>query len=247
MPLLFFRLTLLTIVALLMHLAGCASSAPTRFYVLSPLASSTSDSQVPKDEGCIAIGIGPVELPAYLDRPQIVTRVSENELSLSEFNKWAEPLKDNLTRVLVENLSTLICADAISIFPWKGPTPIDYQVEVTVIRMDGSVGGNASLVARWAIFREKDRKMLMMRQSRHTPLLWTNSARTKTNRFFQYHRQLQIIIPKTFNVFIWLRFLNSSTRIPEYSIRFCNQFRIFVQILLQKLLHFCFSSQFRNI
>jgi uncharacterized lipoprotein YmbA len=171
MPLLFFRLTLLTIVALLMHLAGCASSAPTRFYVLSPLASSTSDSQVPKDEGCIAIGIGPVELPAYLDRPQIVTRVSENELNLSEFNKWAEPLKDNLTRVLVENLSTLICADAISIFPWKGPTPIDYQVEVTVIRMDGSVGGNASLVARWAIFREKDRKMLMMRQSSFSRLL----------------------------------------------------------------------------
>ena len=165
MPLLFFRLTLLTIVALLMHLGGCTSSAPTRFYVLSPLASSKSESQIIKDEGCITIGIGPVELPAYLDRPQIVTRVSENELNLAEFNKWAEPLKDNFTRVLVENLSTLLCADAISIFPWKGPTPIDYQVEVTVIRMDGNVGGNVSLVTRWAIFREKDRKMLLMRQS----------------------------------------------------------------------------------
>jgi uncharacterized lipoprotein YmbA len=171
MPLLFSRLTLLTIVALLMHLAGCASSAPTRFYVLSPLASSKSESQILKDEGCITIGVGPVELPAYLDRPQIVTRVSENELNLAEFNKWAEPLKDNFTRVLVENLSTLLCADAISIFPWKGSTPIDYQVEVTVIRMDGNVGGNASLVTRWAIFREKDKKMLLMKQSSFSRLL----------------------------------------------------------------------------
>ena len=154
-----------------MYLAGCASSAPSRFYVLSPLVSSKAESQALKDEGCIAIGIGPVELPAYLDRPQIVTRVSENELNLAEFDKWAEPLKDNFSRVLVENLSTLLCADTISIFPWKGPTPIDYQVEVTVIRMDGNVGGNASLVARWAIFRENDRKMLLTRQSSFSRLL----------------------------------------------------------------------------
>lgn len=171
MRLLFSRLTVLTIVVLLMHLAGCASSAPSRFYVLSPLASSKAELEILKDEGCIAIGIGPVELPAYLDRPQIVTRVSENELNLAEFDKWAEPLKDNFSRVLVENLSTLLCADAISIFPWKGPTPIDYQVEVTVIRMDGNVGGNASLVARWAIFRENDRKMLLTRQSSFSRLL----------------------------------------------------------------------------
>jgi hypothetical protein len=162
---------MLTIVALLMHLAGCASSAPSRFYVLSPLASTKVESQALKDEGCIALGVGPVELPAYLDRPQIVTRVSENELNLAEFDKWAEPLKDNFSRVLVENLSTLLCADAISIFPWKGPTPIDYRIEVTVIRMDGNVGGNASLVARWAIFRENDRKMLLARQSSFSRLL----------------------------------------------------------------------------
>jgi len=171
MQLLFSRPSMLTIVALLMHLAGCAISAPTRFYVLSPLASSNAESQALKDEGRIAIGIGPVEFPAYLDRPQIVTRVSENELNLAEFDKWAEPLKDNFSRVLVENLSTLLCADAISIFPWKGPTPIDYQVEVTVIRMDGNIGGNASLVARWAIFRENDRKMLLTRQSSFSRLL----------------------------------------------------------------------------
>jgi len=171
MPLLFSRLTLLTIVALLMYLAGCASSAPTRFYVLSPLASTQAESQALKDEGCVAIGIGPVELPAYLDRPQIVTRVSENELNLAEFDKWAEPLKENFSRVLMENMSSLLCADAISIFPWKGPTPIDYQVEVTVIRMDANVGGNATLVARWAIFKENDRKMLLTRQSSFSRLI----------------------------------------------------------------------------
>ena len=175
MHLLFSRSTALTIVALLMHLAGCASSAPTRFYVLSPLASTQAESQALKDEGCVSIGIGPLELPAYLDRPQIVTRVSENELNLAEFDKWAEPLKDNFSRVLVENLSTLLCADAISIFPWKGPTPMDYQVEVAVIRMDGNIGGNALLVVRWAIFRENNRKMLLTRQSSYSESLRSQS------------------------------------------------------------------------
>lgn len=175
MHLLFSRPKALTIVALLMYLAGCASSAPSRFYVLSPLVSSKAESQALKDEGCITIGIGPVELPAYLDRPQIVTRANENELNLAEFDKWAEPLKDNFSRVLVENLSTLLYADAISIFPWKGSTPIDYRVEVTVIRMDGKIGGNASLVARWAIFRENDRKMLLTRQSSYSESLRSQS------------------------------------------------------------------------
>ena len=59
------------------------------------------------------IGVFPVAMPDYLDRPQVVTRVSENEIKLDEFNRWAEPLKENFYTVLVENLSTLLSNEKI--------------------------------------------------------------------------------------------------------------------------------------
>jgi uncharacterized lipoprotein YmbA len=152
----------------LMISVGCitGTTAPARFYVLSALPSPAEQTQVFSEESCLGIGIGPVEIAQYLDRPQIVTRVSPNELKLGDFDKWAEPLKDNVARVLVENVSTLLCTNPIVVFPWRGATMVDYRVEVEVLLLDGELGGNVSLVARWAIFDEERRNMLLNRKSR---------------------------------------------------------------------------------
>ena len=48
------------------------------------------------------IGVGPVTVPDYLDRPQIATRSSSSSLQFSEFDRWAEPLEKNLMRVLAD-------------------------------------------------------------------------------------------------------------------------------------------------
>ncbi len=161
----FALLTLFGYCASLTVLGGCGTSAPTRFYVLSPMPASEEGSQVALDERCLAIGIGPITMPQYLERPQIVTRLSSNEMKLADFDQWAEPLKDNFTRVLAENLSALLCADAMAIFPWTGSTPVDYQVQVEVIRLDGALGGEAVMTARWAIMAEDSRKVLYTRTS----------------------------------------------------------------------------------
>jgi uncharacterized lipoprotein YmbA len=154
----------------LMLLAACVTgtSAPSRFYVLYPLAATEAGPQLAPAERCLAIGIGPVELPAYLDRPQIVTRLSNNELKLAEFDQWAEPLKDNLIRVLAENISSLVCTEPITIFPWKSYTPIDYQVAVEVIQLDGELGGKTSMTARWSILEGEDKKPLWMKRSSYS-------------------------------------------------------------------------------
>jgi len=158
----------LTLGASLLMPCGCGTgtTAPSRFYVLSATSHPSEQSRVPTAERCLAIGIGPVEVAQYLDRPQIVTRLSPNELKLGEFDKWAEPLKDTVSRVLAENLSNLLCTDPIAVFPWRGATRIDYRVEVEVLLLDGKLGGNASLLARWAIFDEERRDMLLNGTSR---------------------------------------------------------------------------------
>ena len=150
---------------LLMIFMACASNAPSRYYVLSSLTGTGGETEMAGDKRNLTIGIGPVELPAYLDRQQVVTRVSANELHLAGFDEWAEPLNDNFTRVLIENLSVLLSKDLFTIFPVRGPESIDYQVEVEVVRFDGRLGGYASLMTRWSIFGEDDKKLLLTKKS----------------------------------------------------------------------------------
>ena len=159
------RLTTVALISLWIMLGGCGRSPASRFYVLSPLPGSEKGMQVKTDKGCYAIGIGPVTLPDYTDRPEIVTRISPNKLSLGEFDRWAEPLVDGFPRILMENLSSLLCADPITLYPPTGPISIDYRVEVEVIRFDGTLGESASLIARWTLFNEKKMRILLTRRS----------------------------------------------------------------------------------
>ena len=94
---------LATLGASLLVMSGCASTPPTRFYVLPALSSADTTSGVSTAKRELTIGVGPVTLPAYLDRPQIVTRASRAKLNLADFDQWAASLQDSLPRVLAEN------------------------------------------------------------------------------------------------------------------------------------------------
>jgi len=140
-----------------MVVLGCASTPPTRFFALSSLSDS-GKMESPEDKRCFSIGIGPVKIPGYVNQQEIVTRIAPNELRADEFAKWAEPLEDNISRVIAENLSSLLCIKSIAIFPWKALTPIDFRLDVHVIRMDGMLGENAILDVSWTISDGTDRK-----------------------------------------------------------------------------------------
>ncbi|MBN2299441.1 MAG: membrane integrity-associated transporter subunit PqiC, partial [Deltaproteobacteria bacterium] len=155
---------ILILAVLTIFLAGCAGTPPSRFYLLSPLHSSGHMQAQLTEPGCISLGIGPVELPQYLNRPQIITRISENELDLADFDKWAEPLDENISRVLVENLIGLLDPDSFAIHPWKGSMHIDYRIALEIIRFDGSLSSSASLVARWSIFDHEGRNLLITKR-----------------------------------------------------------------------------------
>jgi uncharacterized protein len=137
----------------LLLLVGCASSPPSHHYVLSPL---TAESKVP-EESCISIGIGPVKLPEYVNRPQIVNRTSPNELTFSSFDLWAEPLTDSVPRMLAENISRLICTKEVVLFPWRPSLTPEYRVEVELLQLDGALGSTVSLEAWWSVGYAKTR------------------------------------------------------------------------------------------
>jgi uncharacterized lipoprotein YmbA len=104
----------------------------------------------------------------YLDRPQIVQRIGSNELKLAETHRWAEPLRNNFTQVLAENLSLMIPTRQTTLFPWTRSTRIDYQVQVIVNRFDADTNGNAVLSASWKVLRKDPDEVLAMEKSTYT-------------------------------------------------------------------------------
>ena len=149
-------------------LNGCATSQPSRFYVLNVLERpQMENSQACKNESIITIGINPIDLPRYLDRPQIMTRVNDNEYKLSELNLWAEPLKNSIPRIIAKNLNTLLCADTV-IFPWSGLKQFDYRLSAVVVRLDGTLDGQALLEVQWSISDERAQKILISKNSQYS-------------------------------------------------------------------------------
>src|SRR5215831_18260018 len=149
----------------LLGLYGCASSPPTRFYVLPSLTGA--ETAPPAAQRELTIGVGPVTLHPYLDRPQIVTRASPARLVLGEFDQWGAPLHDSVTRSLAEHLSLLVLTDRVVLHPWSRTTVPDYQVTVDVLQFDAGPGGEVILAARWQILNA-DGQVLIIRQSRLT-------------------------------------------------------------------------------
>jgi hypothetical protein len=155
------------ITVLLVILEGCAN-APSRFYVLTSLAPLENVKSVKNANRELVIGVGPIELPQYLDRLPILTRTSKNEFQLSEFDLWAEPLEDNFSRVLVENISLLIPTDHVILFPSNRKRVVDFQVVVKVIRFDCGMDGDCTLSARWTILGKNGKTILLMKKSNFT-------------------------------------------------------------------------------
>ena len=138
-------------------ITGCASTPPTRFYVLEAM---NETGQSPTTGEKRLIGIGPVSIPALLERKQIVTRVENNSVQIAEFHHWAAPLKDNIAEVITHNLAALQPNDIIRSYPWGAFGVVEYRVIVDIQRFDSEPGQSVSLEASWAIMNEKNHKTL---------------------------------------------------------------------------------------
>lgn len=159
------KLTLGCIILILCSLVafGCwGNSSPTRYYVLSP---TVGGGVAQHDANCVSIGVGPVKIPEYLNRMQIIIRANPNELELAYFDLWAESMSDAIPRVLAEDISRLLCTREVVLFPWRIPHAPDLRIEVEVIKMDGVPGKSTDLEAWWSIVSSADKKIRVSKRS----------------------------------------------------------------------------------
>ncbi len=137
-----------------LSLAGCGTFSPrpdpSRFFTLSSLPqvaqASLKNSTGPEK---MFLGIGPIKFPGYLDRQEIVVRSGQNRFEVSEIDLWAEPLEENFSRVLSENLALLLNTDLIIIYPWSPNRE-----------------RNGELFARWSVLDGADKKVAVVKESR---------------------------------------------------------------------------------
>jgi len=135
--------------AIMILTAGCATPA-SRFYTLSatPTPATTSSD--------LSVAVGPVSVPAAVDRPQIVVTMSPNQVLLDEFNRWASPLQNNIARVVAENLVAMLGTPRVTLSLQTLTAAADYRAAIEVQRFESAPGEAATLDAVWAISRAKD-------------------------------------------------------------------------------------------
>ena len=132
--------------------AACALVRPgpdrSRYFVLTPIAHVERDGGEPRRD--LAVGLGPITFPPYLDRPEVVSRVRTNELRPSPFDFWAGSLNEQFKSALSQNLALMIGQCRVTMYPWYAGT-FDATVGIDVLRFEVNTDGSAHLVARWAI------------------------------------------------------------------------------------------------
>lgn len=152
---------------LALALGGCVaiSNSPTpRFYALQAMDESQANEKfnIPSS---VIIGIGPVTVPEYQNRPQIVTQDTNNLLAFAQFDRWGEPLDLALLRLISANLSVMLPGATLEISPWNLAIPVKYQVILDVVRLESRLDNDLSFTVQWSVIDLENKKMMLTKRS----------------------------------------------------------------------------------
>lgn len=132
-------------------LAGCAAD-PKSFYVLS------ADGPAPAGGGP-GIGVGPVALAEYIDRPNLVLAEGPNQLAVAEDHRWAGDLGASIARVTAANLGRKLGSGNVRTWPWRGDDGLVYQITLDIRQFHGAADGHAVIEAGWRAYSLPDGKL----------------------------------------------------------------------------------------
>ena len=137
---------LILIIVIAVAAAGCAS-APSKFYTLNSAAVGDGNSKAD-----YAVLVGPVAIPAEVDRPQFTTQVTRNTVAVDEFNRWAEPLNEGIGRVVAADLATLLGTPRVSAVPLTNFDPA-YRVTIDIQKFASNPGRLVRVDALWVVHK----------------------------------------------------------------------------------------------
>ena len=149
--------------------AGCSPLGPrpdpTVFLVLTP-AAAPGATAAPALSG-LNVGVGPVTLPAYLQRPQLVARVDATEVRVHEYARWSAPLATLFSEAVAEQLMSQLSPRSVSIYPWTVADRPAVSVRIAIQQFETIVPDSAVLRARWELVDRMGNPLSPPRVSEH--------------------------------------------------------------------------------
>lgn len=167
-----FATNLVVLLGFLVFAGGC-TTPESRYYLPEPAYESAADSLGP------VVFVDDATVAPYADRPQFVTRIDPVQVRFEEFDVWAEPVADVLTRYLVDALGNRFGHDKVLVTPPGRPFDPDWRVTVDVLRIDSGESGEVVLDARWTLFRGPDEDFTGTGRERFIETLPTQDGKTR--------------------------------------------------------------------
>lgn len=109
----------------------------------------------------MGIGVGPVMVAEYIDRPNLVVAESEHELGVAEDHRWAGDLSAAVARVTAANLGRRLDTGNVRTYPWSGEDGMRRQVVIDVRQLHGGYDGHAVLEAGWRVYALPERRLVV--------------------------------------------------------------------------------------
>ncbi len=158
------RSVLLSALVLIMF-SACSSSSPVRYFSLNPI--DADFRQDPDD--ALMLGLGPIRMPDYLNRSQIVTRGADAEMHVDEFSRWSEPLTTSLLRIVSADVDNLLQGVVVVVFPYEPfvRNQVNYRLIGDINRFDADDSGQVVLEVQWGIADVDGGVVIPVRRNRY--------------------------------------------------------------------------------
>lgn len=121
-----------------------------------------ADGPMPSGGGQ-AVGVGPVSLAEYVDRPNLVIAESDHQLGIAEDHRWAGDLSSAIGRVMAGNLGRRWGTGNVRTYPWRNEDGLQLQVTLDIRQFHGQADGHAVLEAGWRMYALPERKLVASR------------------------------------------------------------------------------------
>lgn len=144
----------------LMTIGGCSGPTyKTTYYTLVADGSGDKAPLPTEAHYTASLGVGPLQLPEMLDHPGIVSQKGAQQVLVAPYDVWAGDLKQAMTRVLADNLSTYLGSDNVWPFPWDNRIRPEQQLSILVEHFSGERGGDVELQGKWRLLTDQGQRV----------------------------------------------------------------------------------------
>jgi uncharacterized lipoprotein YmbA len=160
-----FRIARALAVLCALALGGCLGSTPAHFYALRSASGEAAGAPLAAHPE-LGLAVGPVELPRYLDRPELVTQDDSNRLIVLDAHRWGGSLRTDILRVVADDLGRLLGTARVAVYPAEPRFRADYRVLLDVRDIQATPAENVILLVRWTIASMRDGGAVAVEETR---------------------------------------------------------------------------------